>query len=52
MCALSSHIKPSIFENILLEIEKNVNTFSIPKKIFLKMINYCVPLGYTLAKSI
>ena len=52
MCALKVHIKSSIFENIFLRIEKVINTFSIPEKIFSKMINYCVPLGHTLAKSV
>ena len=54
VCAVNmcpAHIKPSIFENIFSEIEKAVNTFSISKKTFPKMINYCVPLGHTLAKS-
>ena len=51
MCALMAHIKPSIFRNIFLGIEKVVNTFSISDKIFQKMINYCVPFGHTLAKS-
>ena len=40
-----AHIKPSIFRNIFLGIEKVVNTFSISDKIFQKMINYCVPFG-------
>ena len=34
MCALKAHINFSIFENIFLEIEKVVITFSILKKIF------------------
>ena len=51
MHALKAHIKPSIFRNIFSEIEKSVNTFSISEKIFPKMINFCVLLGNTLAKS-
>ena len=50
MCVLSVHIKPSIFENIYSKIEKCVNTFSISEKIFLKIINYCIPLRHTLLK--
>ena len=42
--------KPSIFRNIFLKIEKVINTFSISEKTFPKMINYCVPLRYTLVK--
>ena len=34
MCALRAHIKLSNFRNILSGIEKAVNTFSIPEKIF------------------
>ena len=52
ICALMAHIKLSIFGNIFSGIEKTVNTFSIFEKFFPKMINYCVPLGHTLAKSI
>ena len=37
MCALKVHIKSFIFENIFSEIEKTVNTFLIPKKIFQKI---------------
>ena len=37
MCALRAHIKLSNFRNILSEIEKTVNTFSILKKIFLNI---------------
>ena len=51
MYVLKAYIKPFIFENIFSEIEKNFNTFSIFEKIFLKVINYYVPLGYTLTKS-
>ena len=51
MYALKAHIKPSIFKNIFSEIEKAVNTFSIPEKIFPKMINFCVLLRHTLTKS-
>ena len=40
------------FGNIFSGIEKVVNTFSILKKIFPKMINYCALLGHTLVKSI
>ena len=32
-----AHIKPSIFKNILLEIEKALPIFSIFEKIFLKI---------------
>ena len=52
MCALKVHIKSSIFENIFSKIEKIVNIFSIPKKIFSKIINYCVSLGHILIRSI
>ena len=52
MCVLRAHIKLSIFGNIFSKIEKVVNTFSILEKTFPKMINYCVPLEHTLAKSI
>ena len=52
MCALRVYIKPSIFGNIFLKIEKIVNIFSIPKKIFPKIINYCVSLGHILIKYI
>ena len=34
MCALRAHIKLSNFRNILSGIEKTINTFSIPDKIF------------------
>ena len=34
MCALRAHIKLSVFRNIFSRIEKVVNTFSIPDKIF------------------
>ena len=37
MYALRAHVKPSIFGNIFSKIEKTVNTFSISKKMFLKM---------------
>ena len=37
MCVLRVYIKPFIFGNIFSEIEKTVNTFSISKKMFLKM---------------
>ena len=36
MCALTAHIKFSIFRNIFLGIEKAVITFSILEKIFPK----------------
>ena len=52
MCALWPHIKPFIFGLIFSRVEKAVSTFSIFEKIFPKVINYCVPLGHTLAKSI
>ena len=50
MCALKVHIKSSIFENIFSKIEKTVNIFSIPDKIFSKIVNYCMSLDHTLAK--
>ena len=37
MCALRAHIKPPIFENILLGIEKVLTVFSIPEKMFLNI---------------
>ena len=40
----------SIFEKILLEIEKIVKTFSISNKFFPKLICYYVFLEYTLVK--
>ena len=43
--------KPSISKKIFSGIKKAVNTFSIPKKIFSKNENYCVPLRHTLVKS-
>ena len=43
MCALKAHINKSIFRKVLLEIEKVVKTFSIPDKLFSKLIYYCVP---------
>ena len=52
MCVLRVYIKPFIFENIFSEIKKTVNIFSISKKIFSKIINYCVSLGHILIKSI
>ena len=52
MCVLRVYIKLFIFGNIFLEIEKTVNIFSIPKKIFSKIINYCVSLGHILIRSI
>ena len=47
MCVL----RLSIFRNILSEIEKTVNTFSIFEKIFSKNKNYCIPSRHILAKS-
>ena len=46
-----SDINKSTYENFLLEIEKVVKTFSIPDKLFPKLVYYCVPLGHTLVKS-
>ena len=37
MCALKTHIKSSIFRNILLGIEKVLIVFSIFEKIFPKI---------------
>ena len=37
MCALKAHIKPSIFRNIFLGIEKVLIAFLISEKIFLKI---------------
>ena len=51
MCVISTHIKPSIFKNIFLKTEKYVNIFLIFKKIFLKIINYCMRLLHILLKS-
>ena len=45
------YINKSDFWKILLEIEKAVKIFSIPNKIFQKIVYYCVPFGYTLVKS-
>ena len=52
MCVLKAHINKSIFGKVLLGIEKVVKTFSIPNKLFPKLVYYCVPLGHTLIKSI
>ena len=43
MCALRAHINKSIFGKVLLGIEKVVKTFSIPNKLFPKLVYYCVP---------
>ena len=37
MCALRAHIKPPIFGNIFLRIEKVLTAFSIPEKMFPKL---------------
>ena len=37
MCALRAHIKPPIFENIFLKIEKVLTVFSVTDKMFLKL---------------
>ena len=42
MCALRAHINKSIFGKVLLGIKK-VTTFSIPNKLFSKLVYYCVP---------
>ena len=54
MCVLKFriHIKLFIFGNILSRIEKVVSTFSIFKKKFFKIENYCMSLGHTLTKTI
>ena len=49
MCALRAHINKSIFGKVLLGIEKVVKIFSIPNKLFPKLVYYC---GHTLVKSI
>ena len=46
------YINLSIFENILLEIEKAVHTFVIHDFFFFKNKNYYVLLRHTLSKSI
>ena len=51
MCALRAHINKSIFGKVLLGIKKVVKTFSIPNKLFPKLVYYCVPQGHTLVKS-
>ena len=45
------HINKSIFEKILLKIEKIAKTFSFSNKLFPKLVYYCVLLGHTLVKS-
>ena len=52
MCTLKAHINKSIFGKVLLGIEKVVKTFSIPNKLFPKLVYYCVPLWHTLIKSL
>ena len=43
MCALKAHINKSIFGKVLLGVEKVVKIFSIPNKLFPKLVYYCVP---------
>ena len=38
-----NYINKSIFGKVLLGIEKVVKTFSIPNKLFPKLVYYCVP---------
>ena len=52
MCAFRAHIKSSIFENIFLGIEKIFNIFSISKKIFPKLINYCAKIHKTKGRKL
>lgn len=52
MGPVNVYLKLFIFKNILPKIEKAVDTFSVPEKIFHKMINYCVSLVHTLVKSL
>ena len=51
MCVRTYIIK-SIFEKVLLGIEKVVKIFSILNKLFPKLVYYCVSLGHTLVKSL
>ena len=51
LCWIGAHINKSIFEKVLLGIEKVVKTFSFPNKLFPKLVYYCVLLGHTLVKS-
>ena len=44
MYVFRAHINKSIFGKVLLGIVKVVKTFSIPDKLFPKLIYYCVPL--------
>ena len=52
MCALRTHIKFSVFENIFSGIEKIVITFSIFEKMFPKTESLMCALGHTLVKSL
>ena len=52
MCAFKAHIKSSIFENIFSGIEKIFNIFSISKKIFPKIINYCGKIHKTKGRKL
>ena len=47
-----AYINKFVFENFLLRIKIVVKTFSIPDKLFLKLVYYFVPLGHILVKSI
>ena len=51
MCTPKIHINKSIFGKILLRIEKIVKTFSIPNKLFPKLVSYFGHLRYILVKS-
>ena len=50
MCALRAHINKSIFGKDLLGIEKVVKTFSIPNKIFPKLVYYLCALRTHISK--
>ena len=52
MCALRAHIKPPIFENILLRTEKVLTAFSISEKIFLNIDSLMCAIKHTLVKSL
>ena len=45
MYALRAHINKSIFEKVLLRIEKVIKTFSIFDKTFPKLVYYCVHIN-------
>ena len=51
MCAFKTYINNSIFEKVLLEIEKIVKIFSIFNKFFSKLIYYSLPKGTVVLHS-